>query len=165
MFAAFARMNTQSSAGAGGGDDKKSAGARDGGRASSPSRASAGASAASSSPSAPADRFAGCPADREELLRVIDALRLLQQPASIKPLLDDIDLHMEFDEVEARMYAVANVPHAEAIERLIQFLAKGRRGGSDMKKQRDAAQKALQYATGQRFGHDPDRWRAWWRRI
>lgn len=101
------------------------------------------------------------PADRDELMRVIDTLRLLQQPSSIRPLLDGIDVDMETDEVKARMDAVAAVPDPEAIERLIQFLAKGRRGG--LRPQRQAAAKALQWATGQRFGHDPDQWRAWWR--
>jgi len=106
-------------------------------------------------------RLGNHPADRDELMRVIDTLRLLQQPSSIRPLLDGIDGDMELDEVKARLNAVAGVPDAEAIERLIQFLAKGRRGG--LKPQRTAAVKALQWATGQRLGHDPDKWRAWWR--
>ena len=106
-------------------------------------------------------RLGNHPADRDELMRVIDTLRLLQQPSSIRPLLDGIDGDMELDEVKARLNAVAGVPDAEAIERLIQFLAKGRRGG--LKPQRTAAAKALQWATGQRLGHDPDKWRAWWR--
>lgn len=106
-------------------------------------------------------RLAQHAVDRPELLVAIDALGKLGQPSAIKPLLDPIDVEMDIEEVRARINAVAAIPEAESIERLIQFLAKGRRGGR--KQHRDAAEKALRWATGVRLGRDPDKWRAWWR--
>lgn len=99
--------------------------------------------------------------DQAERLVVIDALAHLAQPVSIRPLLDGIGLETLPEEFEARLDAVARVPHAEAIERLIQFLARGHRGSFG--RQVAAARNALQLATGVRLGDDPDRWRAWWR--
>ena len=101
------------------------------------------------------------PADREELNRVIEALGRLQQPASIRPLLDPIDKDMEIEEVQARMNAVAEIPHKESVERLIQFLARGRKG--EARNQKGAAQRALITLTGIKGNRDPDSWRAWWR--
>lgn len=106
-------------------------------------------------------RLAKPTADPAELLAAIEAIGQLQQVAAIKPLLDPIDGDMGIEEARARINAVAEIPAPESIERLIQFLAKGRRGGR--KQQRDAAVKALRWATGERLGHDPDKWRAWWR--
>ena len=113
-------------------------------------------------------RVAKHPADRPELLQSIAALKRLAQPSSIKALLDGIEVEMDLEEVEARIFAVAEVPHKEAVEALIDFLALGRRGGRA--KHRELANKALRYATGstpgeenRTAGHDADRWRAWWR--
>ncbi|MDF1702656.1 MAG: HEAT repeat domain-containing protein [Planctomycetota bacterium] len=107
--------------------------------------------------------------DEEELLLAIEALGALEQPAAVKPLLGGINLETDIRIVRARMNAVANIPDKKAIEGLIDFLARGRRGGAGA--QRDAARKALQYATGadarardhKSSGRDADRWRAWWR--
>lgn len=96
-----------------------------------------------------------------EELDVIEALERLAQVESIDALLDDIDLETPSEVVEARMMAVANVPHRDAIDGLIEFLQKGRRRGRDG--QPKHAAKALQAATGERFGSDPDRWREWWK--
>lgn len=104
----------------------------------------------------------------DELLLSVEALGTLAQPAAVKPLLDDITLETDIEIVRARFMAVAEIPDKKAIEGLIDFLAKGRRGGAGP--QRDAARKALQYATGadaprehRASGKDADRWRAWWR--
>ena len=96
----------------------------------------------------------------KERLAALDALHDLARPETIRPLLDGIDVAMEIDEVQARMTAVANVPHKDAIERLIQFLDSGRRG---MAHQKGAANRALRYATGMKVNRNPDAWRAWWR--
>ncbi len=107
-------------------------------------------------------------ADQPELIQVIEALGVLQQSHTIKALMDDIDLEVDTEVVRARLFAVAAVPHKLAIEALITFMAKGRRGGRA--KHRDLADKALRYATGAQphkenrsAGRDADRWRAWWR--
>ncbi len=104
-------------------------------------------------------RLSKKPEDQDELLIVVAALDKLAQPSSIKPLLADIEPGTETDVAQARLNAVAAVPHRDAVDRLIQYLAKGRKRSHH----NGAASKALQYATGQRFGRDPDRWRAWWR--
>jgi hypothetical protein len=107
-------------------------------------------------------------ADQPELLQIIGALGALQQSSTVKALLDDIDVEVDAEIVRARLFAVAAIPHKQAIEGLITFLAKGRRGGRG--KHRDMADKALRYATGAQphkenrsAGRDADRWRAWWR--
>lgn len=102
--------------------------------------------------------------DRVELLATLEAVRALAQPGPIKGLIGGIKTDSDIEVVEARLMAVAAVPAKEAIDRLIQFLAKGRRG--QLGPQRRAAVQALEYATGMSrkgLGHDPDRWRAWWR--
>jgi hypothetical protein len=97
--------------------------------------------------------------DEEEYTLVISALHDLAEPVSIKALLD-IDPEEERDTARQRLFAVANVAAADAIEGLIDFLAKGinRRTG-----QRQFAAQALRYATGKQYGHDPDQWRSWWK--
>lgn len=107
-------------------------------------------------------------ADQPELLLTIGALAALQQPSTIKALLADIDPDVDSEIVQARLFAVAGIPHKQAIEELITFMAKGRRGGRA--KNRGLADKALRYATGatphkdnRSAGRDADRWRAWWR--
>jgi len=106
-------------------------------------------------------------ADGEELLTVIEALGRLGQRSAIKPLLEPIHLDTPEDEAAARIDAVAHIPCAEALEALIDFLAKGRRGGRQ--KQRKMAHKALTRLTGanpsdhRAAGRDADRWRAWWK--
>ncbi len=94
----------------------------------------------------------------EEHALVIQALHDLAQPSTIKALLD---VPVTFDRtlIKARAMAVANVPDAEAIESLIQFGSRGRRGAGF----RDITRDALNYATGQRFRTNPDEWRRWWR--
>lgn len=108
------------------------------------------------------------PADREELMLTIQGLASLRQRSTIKALLDPIALETDLEQVEARVMAVAEVPHGDAVEALIDFLAKGRRGGRQ--RQRGLAHKALRILTGQKdmqehatAGHDADRWRAWWK--
>jgi len=95
---------------------------------------------------------------REKLL--VPILEDLAQTASIKALLD---VHPEGPqtEIKARLLAVANVPAPEAIDALIAFASKqGRRGGH-----RGAVGQALKVATGENFGRDPDKWRAWWKKA
>ena len=100
--------------------------------------------------------------DRAERLAVLKALHDLARPETVRPLLDAIEVTTDLDEVEARLIAVGNVPHADAIERLITFLAKGR---GDRSRHRALAVKALRYATGVNYSRDPDAWRAWWRKA
>jgi len=106
-------------------------------------------------------------ADPEEVLTVIDALGSLGQPSSLKPLLDPIRLDTPKEEAAARIDAVAHIPCAASVEALIDFLAKGRRGGRQQ--QRKLAHKALTQLTGSNpsdhkmAGRDADRWRAWWK--
>jgi HEAT repeat protein len=107
------------------------------------------------------DRLRKHPADRPELLLAIEAIGGLRLPSAVKPLLEPIDLAMDMEEVDARMNAVAAIPEKESIDRLIQFLARGRRGGQGP--QRASAQRALQTLTGHRGNRDPDQWRAWWK--
>ena len=123
---------------------------------------------ASSSLAARLPRLAKDAAAVDELLLVVEALGTLAQPSAVKPLLDHITLDTDIEIVRARFMAVAEIPDKKAIEGLIDFLAKGRRGGAGP--QREAARKALQYATGanperdnRKAGRDADRWRAWWR--
>lgn len=105
-------------------------------------------------------RFSRREQDRYELMAVIECLRQLAQPSSVKPLLDGIKLDDELEVARARILAVGYVPHAEAVERLIQFLDRGRRHA---RAQHDAAVEALRFATGERRNRNPDQWRAWWR--
>lgn len=100
----------------------------------------------------------GGEATREELLAIVSALHDLAQPSTIKPLLDmksDCDTAV----ANARLMAVGNIPSKEAIDRLIQFSDKGRRGRRQL---RSGAHKALIYATGERVSGGVDGWRRWW---
>jgi len=96
-----------------------------------------------------------------ELLLVIEALGELAQPSSVKPLFDGITDETSDEILEARMDAVAQIPHASAVEELIRYLA--RRGRGKWGGRKRAVTSALQAATGQRLGNDPDKWRAWWK--
>ena len=95
----------------------------------------------------------------EELVVIAKALGDLGQKSSVKPLLKGLDPKTPRAEAEARLKAVAEIPHAEAIERLMQYGSKGRRGNTHA----NLVVAALRHATGQKFGKDPDTWRAWWR--
>ena len=96
---------------------------------------------------------------KEELLKVVAALHDLAQPTTIKALLDS--KHDEARDVrQARAMAVANVPSKEAIERLIQYGYKDRKGKG---RTRDIATKALAYATGEKNRGGIDGWRRWWK--
>ena len=96
-----------------------------------------------------------------EQLTTVNALGALAQPAALDALMSGIDIDTPGDLVGARLSAVANIPTADAIESLIQFLAKQGRGKNGP--QRDACRQALREATGENLGGDPDAWRAWWR--
>ena len=111
---------------------------------------------------AAADRLArlgekGDPAEREAL---VAALHDLAQPSAVKALLDGIQAATAREEVAARLRAVGNVPAAEAVEGLIDFLARGRGRGDWNQSARLALRYALRTDAG---GADPDLWRAWWR--
>jgi hypothetical protein len=93
---------------------------------------------------------------REKLL--VPALHDLAQVVSIQALLD-IHSQAPADLIKTRLHAVANVPSKEAIEELIDYAAKRRRGEGHG----HAVGAALRYATGLKLGNDPDKWRAWWR--
>jgi HEAT repeat protein len=97
------------------------------------------------------------PETKDELLVLVQALHDLAQPTSIEPLIEGIDATSEVDVATARLRAVANVPSKDAVERLIQYAARGRRGES----YRGAALKALEYATNVRLG-SLDAWHRWW---
>lgn len=101
--------------------------------------------------------------DPMERVAIFRALRTLARRETIRPLMDGIHLDTDEEEAEARLMAVAEVPHAEAVDRLIAFLASGGRKGS--RKQRGHAERALRYATGVNFGRDPDKWRKWWKEM
>ncbi len=96
-----------------------------------------------------------------ELIAAAQALGVLAQPASIDALMADIEMGTPSGVVRSRLTAVANVASPEAIDALIQFLAKQGRGQNGQ--QRDACRDALRDATGENFGNDPDGWRAWWK--
>jgi len=95
---------------------------------------------------------------KEEMLAVIQALHDLAQPTTIKALMD-VTVNDDGEIVRARAMAVANVPDAEAIERLLQLGSKGRRHTNWQRIARDA----LHYATGVQLRGDADAWRQWWR--
>ncbi len=95
----------------------------------------------------------------EELVGIAKALGDLGQKSSVKPLLKGLDPKTPRAEAEARLKAVAEIPHADAIAGLMQYGSKGRRGNT----QRNLVVGALRHATGQKFGKDPDAWRTWWR--
>ena len=96
-----------------------------------------------------------------EQIATAEALGTLAQPAALDALISGIETDSPPDVAEARLAAAANIPTAEAIEALIQFLAKQGRGQNGP--QREACRRALRAATGENLGNDPDTWRAWWR--
>jgi len=96
-----------------------------------------------------------------EVIATANAIGLLAQPSSVDALTADIGVDTSIDVVRARLSAVANLPCAEAIEALIQFLAKQGRGRGSQ--QIPACRQALKDATGEDFGGEADKWRAWWR--
>ena len=106
-------------------------------------------------------RSAKRPGGEAEQIATANALGALAQPAAIEPLMSGIETDSAPEVVEARLTAAANIPTAEAIESLIQFLAKQGRGQNGP--QREACRRALRSATGENLGNDPDAWRAWWR--
>lgn len=93
----------------------------------------------------------------EESAVVVQALHDLAQPTSIAPLLDALEPTTETDVAGARLMAVGNVPTKEAVEELIGYAARGRRG----EHHRAAAIRALQYATGVKLSN-LDAWHRWW---
>jgi len=103
----------------------------------------------------------GNEAARDELLKVVTALHDLAETVSIKPLLSDMkENYKDREMMRARLLAVGNVPHADAIDAIIKFAAAGGRGH---KRHRDAARAAIVYATGERNKGDVDAWRSWWK--
>jgi HEAT repeat protein len=96
---------------------------------------------------------------KPEMLLVVQALHDLAQPTTIKALLDSPNSE-ERDVRQARAMAVANVPSKEAIERLIQYGYKDRRGEA---RTRDIATKALKYATQDTGKRGIEGWRKWWK--
>ncbi len=95
-----------------------------------------------------------------EMLVVVKALHKLAQPNAIEALLDGVHDDSDHDVVEARVMAVANIPCADAIERLIDYMSRRRRDGSGIPA---LFAKALTFATGERGANDPDVWRKWWK--
>jgi hypothetical protein len=106
--------------------------------------------------------LAGKVEHEEEYRLTISVLHDLAQPVAIRALLD-LDVEEDPETARERLMAVANVPHADAIEGLIAFAAKGRKRGRNQ--QRQLAFQALRYATGQKFPADPDAWRSWWNEV
>jgi HEAT repeat protein len=102
--------------------------------------------------------LAGKEETREELLSVIQALHDLAQPVSMKALLD-IKSGTDREVMRARAMAVANVPSKEAIDRLIQYGYKDRRGSDSTRR---IAIQALGYATQVRLRGNFEEWRRWW---
>jgi HEAT repeat protein len=100
------------------------------------------------------------PSQKDEVIAVAHALHDLAQPSSIEALLSGIDANSDLDVVEARAMAVGNIPDAKAIEGLIDYMSRGRRGGGG---HGGRLSKALRYATGATVADDPDAWRAWWK--
>ena len=99
---------------------------------------------------------------QDELVQVLGALHDLALPSTVAPIANGIDLtRREPAILEARLRAIANVPAGEAVTELISLLAKGGRAGNAWWKR--FVRDALVYATGEKFGPDPDAWRAWWK--
>ncbi|MHC4938460.1 MAG: HEAT repeat domain-containing protein [Planctomycetota bacterium] len=93
-----------------------------------------------------------------ELLVVIQALHDLEQPLAIKPLLS-MDSGTPREVLTQCAMAVGNVPSKEAVDRLIQYGYKDRRGAG---RTRDIAVKALRYATQEKVKGNIEAWRKWW---
>lgn len=98
---------------------------------------------------------------KDEFLRALEVIGTLGDASAAKPLLADVKIDSLQESVEARFAAVARIPHADAFDSLLQFLARGRRGG--IRWQRNLCVAALKKLTGQKYGHDPDSWRRWWK--
>lgn len=110
------------------------------------------------------DKLEKAKGGHDELMLSLAALRDLAQKGPMKGLMKGIKNDSNLDVAEGRLYAVAAVPSKDAVELLIQFLAKGSR--RDRPGQKGAAAKALRWATGapeRGLGADPDRWRQWWK--
>lgn len=111
------------------------------------------------------DRVGKDPARMEECEAALRALRPHATTSALKPLLKGVTKDTPIALLDARLNAVAWIPHASAIESLIDLLAQGRRRGESVPI-KGAAVRALRVATGndgRGLGVDPDRWRAWWR--
>jgi HEAT repeat protein len=106
-------------------------------------------------------KLAKKPEAEPELIAAVQALGVLAQPSTLDALTSGIEIDTSPDVVKARLTAVANIPTADAIDALIQFLAKQGRGRNGP--QREACRNALKEATGQNLGNDPDAWRGWWK--
>ena len=95
---------------------------------------------------------------RDELLEHCNALHDLAQRSTVKALLTNVSTEASPDELRARLRAVANVPHADAIDELLRFASSGRRANRRSK----WAQQAMAYATCQKDDKSLDQWRRWW---
>jgi len=95
---------------------------------------------------------------KSELIECCNALHDLAQRSTIKALLTNVSTETSPDELRARLRAVANVPHAEAIDELLRFASSGRKANRRSK----WAQQAMAYATCQKDDKSLDQWRRWW---
>jgi len=98
--------------------------------------------------------------DKAELLAVVSALHDLAEPVALDALLDDLPPDADREATEARLHAAGNIPDNKVIEELIRIASAGRRGGANWRRQ--AALRALRYATQENVGGDVDEWRRWW---
>jgi HEAT repeats len=98
--------------------------------------------------------------DKAELLKIVETLHDLAEPAALEPLLDDIGIDDDREVAIARMHAAANIPCREIIDDLLRLASAGRRGGGNWR--REAALKALRYATQEDVKGGVDEWRRWW---
>ncbi len=107
-------------------------------------------------------RLRTAPAMQEELLAALAALHDLAQPSTVRALAEGLDVDSTTDAklMDAWTHAIGNIPSAEAIESLIDFLAREGRGRQWWGRSTVAG---LTYATGEKWGGDPDVWRKWWR--
>jgi HEAT repeat protein len=102
--------------------------------------------------------------DYDEHHAVIGALHDLAQPVAVAKLMD-FDNKADEETVRARLMAVGNTPHPDAIDALIAFLAKGKGRSRNRSGERASCLAALRYATGTNLKGDADRWRAWWKDV
>ncbi|MEN8151256.1 MAG: hypothetical protein ABFS86_15680, partial [Planctomycetota bacterium] len=96
----------------------------------------------------------------DEYLQTIGALGDLARKETVTALLD-IDLDTPRGTAKARLMAAAEAPYPETVDALIKFISKGRK--KDSNRQRQQGVLALRHLTGVSLGHDPDKWRAWWK--